>query len=78
MVCGIVHVASAQEHSGPVAQVHSLVSATSIEASIRMHGQVEVHAVASEKLFGDREISGYNVPRAQAKIWANFDFCKHA
>ena len=32
---------------------------TSVEASIRMRGQVEVHAVASEKLFGDREISGY-------------------
>ena len=28
---------------------------TRVEASIRMHGQVEVHAVASEKLFGDRE-----------------------
>jgi hypothetical protein len=32
---------------------------TSVEASIRMRGQVEVHAVASEKLFGAREISGY-------------------
>ena len=32
---------------------------TSVEASIRMRGKVEVHAVASEKLFGAQEISGY-------------------